>query len=132
QIIEGCRDRYEEVLVSCEILDRWHTDRVDQTYTTETGKLFKPDVIAPVEEMCAQPITKLMLLAEERIVRKLDEYIRLHFASEVVTVCTDRELLQVMNLKVSKSAALERICGHYGVRPAEVMAIGDAPNDVGM
>src|SRR6476469_243867 len=35
-IIDRARERFDEVLVSCEILDRWCTDRDDHTYTTET------------------------------------------------------------------------------------------------
>src|SRR4051812_23005477 len=61
-MIDRARDMFEEVLVSVEILDKWYTDRDEHTYTTETGRLFKPDFICPIEEICAQPITKLMLL----------------------------------------------------------------------
>ena len=39
QIIEAARDMFDELLVSCEIVDHWYTDRQDQTYTTETGRL---------------------------------------------------------------------------------------------
>src|SRR5205823_14074413 len=52
RIIRDARELSEEILVSCEILDRWYTDRFEQSYTTETGRLFKPDVIAPLEEFC--------------------------------------------------------------------------------
>src|SRR5436305_1821006 len=71
-MIERCRDMFEEVLVSCEVLDKWFTDRDEHTYTTETGKLFKPDVICPVDQICAQPITKLMLLGDPRIISRLE------------------------------------------------------------
>src|SRR5436309_15403150 len=33
-MIERCRDMFEEVLVSCEVLDKWFTDRDEHTYTT--------------------------------------------------------------------------------------------------
>ena len=46
-MIERARDMFEEVAVSCEILDRWYTDHAEQAYMTETGRLFKPDVVAP-------------------------------------------------------------------------------------
>ncbi|HEV8291651.1 MAG TPA: HAD family hydrolase, partial [Tepidisphaeraceae bacterium] len=49
EIINGARTIYPELLVSCEVLDRWFTDRFEQSYTTETGRLFRPDVIAPLE-----------------------------------------------------------------------------------
>src|SRR5437016_1996065 len=37
EMVDLARDFFPEVLVSCEVLDRWFTDREDQTYTTETG-----------------------------------------------------------------------------------------------
>ena len=74
QIIEHARDMFEETIVSCEILDRWYTDRPDDgSHTTETGKLFRPDVICPVDQLCAEPITKLMLLGEPRLILRLED-----------------------------------------------------------
>ena len=49
------------------ILSRY-TDRDDHSHTTETGKLFAPDCIADLDTFCHQPVTKLMLLGEPRIV----------------------------------------------------------------
>lgn len=131
-MIERCRDMFEEVLVSCEVLDKWFTDRDEHTYTTETGKLFKPDVICPVAEICAQPITKLMLLGDPRIISRLESLLLEEFGGKVTLLHTDNDLLQIMDNRVSKAVALQKIAAHYGVKPAEVMAIGDAPNDVGM
>src|SRR5256885_8040705 len=131
-MIEHCRDMVEEVLVSCEILDKWFTDRDEHTYTTETGKLFKPDVICPVDQICAQPITKLMLLGDPRIISRLESLLLEEFGGKVTLLHTDNDLLQIMDNRVSKAVALQKIAAHYGVKPAEVMAIGDAPNDVGM
>jgi hydroxymethylpyrimidine pyrophosphatase-like HAD family hydrolase len=37
-----------------------------------------------------------------------------------------------MDRKVSKAAALKSVAEHYGVSRKQIMAIGDAPNDVGM
>src|SRR3954452_18937906 len=45
QIVEFARDLFEETIVTCEVLDRWLTDRNDASHTTETGKMFQPDVI---------------------------------------------------------------------------------------
>src|SRR5687767_6989530 len=36
EIIDGARRLFPEVLVGCEVLDQWFTDREEQTYTTET------------------------------------------------------------------------------------------------
>ena len=131
-MVERARDMFEEVLVSCEILDRWYTDRDDHTYTTETGRLFKPDFLVPIEQICTQPITKLMLLGDPRIIFRLESLLLEEFGGKVSILHTDQDLLQIMDNRVSKAVALQKIAGHYGVKQEQVMAIGDAPNDVGM
>ena len=131
-IIDTARDMFEEVLITCEILDKWFTDRDDNTHTTETGRLFKPDFIGPVEQICANPITKLMLLGEPRIILRLEALLMEQFGKRVSILKTDRDLLQIMDNRVSKATSLQLIAQHYGVPMQNVMAIGDAPNDVGM
>src|ERR1051326_55659 len=131
-IIEHARDMFEEVIVTCEILDKWYTDRDDQTHTTETGKMFGPDCVAPLETFTTQPVTKLMLLGEPRIILRLEASIAEQFSEQVSILKTDRDLLQIMDHRVSKALALAKIARHYGVSLTQVMAIGDAPNDVGM
>lgn len=134
QIVDIARDIFDEVLVTCEILDRWHTDRADNTYTTETGRMFKPDVIAPLDSFCnaTSHVTKLMLLGEPRIISRLEGLLVEPFAGCVTIVRTDDELLQFMDNRVSKAVALEKVARHYSVARKNVLAIGDAPNDVGM
>ncbi|HVT89296.1 MAG TPA: HAD family hydrolase [Tepidisphaeraceae bacterium] len=132
RMIETARDMFEEVLVSCEILDRWYTDRIDDKYTTETGKIFKPDVVAPVETFCNQPVTKLMFLGEPQVLSRIEPLLLDQFGDRISLVQTDRDLIQIMDRQVSKSTALQMVAEHYGVDRSQIMAIGDAPNDVGM
>src|SRR4051812_19919356 len=82
-MIERARDMFDEVLVSCEILDRWYTDRDDHTHTTETGRLFKPDSICPIDQICSQPVTKLMLLGDPRILLRLESLLLEEFGGKV-------------------------------------------------
>ena len=131
EIIEAVRDRYEEVLVGCEILDRWCTDRFDQTYTTETGRLFKPDLVAPLDEFLNQPVTKLMFLADPVTITRLDPVL-IALPHDVSIVRSDPQLLQIMGAGSSKGAALRLVAKHYGVPMEQVMALGDAVNDVPM
>jgi hypothetical protein len=132
EIVDIARDLYEEVLVSCEVMDRWYTDRVDQSFTTETGRMFKPDVIAPLDEICALEITKLMLLTEPAIIARLEPVLLQKFGERVVILQTDAHMLQIIHPKAGKAAALERVARHYEIPISQIMAIGDAPNDVGM
>ncbi|HYO08944.1 MAG TPA: Cof-type HAD-IIB family hydrolase [Tepidisphaeraceae bacterium] len=131
-VIEHARDMFDEVIVTAEVMDRWFTDRTDQSFTTETGKLFGPDVVCPVAEMCQQPVTKLMLLGEPRIILRLEDVLATAFGDDVTILKTDRDLLQIMHPEVSKAVALAKVAKWYGVPMEQVMAIGDAPNDVGM
>jgi Cof subfamily protein (haloacid dehalogenase superfamily) len=132
RMIARVRGRHPQALVTCEIMDRWYTDRADQTYTTETGRLFKPDVVAPIDSFCTEPITKLLFLCEPSVIAQVEPMLKLEFASDVTVVRTDAQLVQVMHPRAGKSRALKRVAAHYGVAPREIMAIGDAPNDVGM
>jgi Cof subfamily protein (haloacid dehalogenase superfamily) len=132
EIVETARDMFDEVLVTCEVLDKWYTDRHDQAHTTETGRLFKPDVVGPLDAILAGEITKLLLLGEPRIILRLEHLIADAFGGGVSVVKTDEDMLQIMDRRVSKAVALERVAAHYGVPMSQVLAIGDAPNDVGM
>jgi Cof subfamily protein (haloacid dehalogenase superfamily) len=131
QIIDAVRDRYDEVLVGCEVLDRWCTDRFDETYTTETGRLFKPDLVAPLDAFLNQPITKLMFLADPVTITRLDPVL-IDLPFDVSIVRSDPNLVQIMDAGASKGEALRLVAKHYGVPMEQVMAIGDAVNDVPM
>jgi Cof subfamily protein (haloacid dehalogenase superfamily) len=137
RIISDARDLYDECQVACEILDKWYTDRFDPQggHTTETGRLFKPDVIAPVDTFTTgedAQVTKLMLLGDPWMINALEGALAQAYQDQVTVVRTDDDLLQIMDRRVSKATALALIARHYGVPMEQVMAIGDAPNDVGM
>jgi Cof subfamily protein (haloacid dehalogenase superfamily) len=122
---------YPKCLVSCEILDKWYTDRDDQPYTTETGRLFRPNLVAPLEQFCNQPITKLLLLGSKRWMDRLEPVLRAENPA-VAVIRSDPELIQVMDRSCSKGDALKRVAAHYHIPMHSVMAIGDAANDVCM
>lgn len=132
QMVDVARGLFDEVLVSCEILDRWYTDRFEQPYTTETGRLFRPDRIAPLDQFLVEPVTKLMMLGDPLSILSIGEDLFEHFGSQVTILRCEPELLQIMDHRASKAAALQRVALHYGVPMEQVMAIGDAENDVPM
>jgi Cof subfamily protein (haloacid dehalogenase superfamily) len=130
EIIRKSRRIFGELLVGCEVLDRWYTDRDEHAYTTETGRLFRPDGVMPIDEFCNQPITKLLLLGEPARLKSIEPVF--YNYPQVSAVRADPELIQVMDRRASKAAALRLVASHYGVPMAQVMAIGDAANDVAM
>ena len=132
ELVAVARSHFAEVIVSSEIMDRWFTDRDDDTHTTETGRMFKPDVIAPLKSFIFQDTTKLMLLGDPKRIDQLQQLLIKSFGDRVIILQTDDNLLQIMNPKGGKSTALQWVADHYQIPMEQVMAIGDAPNDVGM
>jgi Cof subfamily protein (haloacid dehalogenase superfamily) len=131
RIIEHARDLFPDVLVSCEVLDRWLTDRLQHKHTTETGRLFRPDKIAPIDELCSEPVTKLLLLGHPEMMSQLASIIASRYP-DVGVVQSDPDLIQIMDSAVNKASALRHVAEHYRVPMEQVMAIGDAANDIPM
>jgi Cof subfamily protein (haloacid dehalogenase superfamily) len=134
KVIAWGRKKHPELLVSVEILDKWYTDHYEDIpeYMTETAKQFSPDFIGPLDAFLRVPITKLMLLGNPIIIEELERGILSKFGREVAQTRSDAHMLQLMSPKTSKAHALEVVAKSLGIAAAEVMAIGDAPNDVHM
>jgi hypothetical protein len=132
QIIDLARSVYPEVVVSAEILDRWYTDRFDPSLVTETGRRFRPNVVAPIDQWLTQAVTKLLLLGKPENLEKLADAITAKFRRQVAIIQTEWHLLQITHATVSKAQALRVVAGEVGVTSEQVMAIGDNANDVGM
>src|SRR5205814_4103341 len=94
--------------------------------------LFRPDVIAPLHEFLNQPITKLLLLGEASLIRQLQIELIPEYSKHTAIVRCDAELLQIMDHRASKANALRLVADHYGIAMTQVLAMGDAVNDVQM
>jgi Cof subfamily protein (haloacid dehalogenase superfamily) len=132
QIIAMARRIDPRVIVSIESLDHWYTDRPDHSLQTATSRRFDPDHVGPFPGFLHQPVTKLMLLAPAQRMERIGMGVSRRFGDHVTIAVSDRDLLQIIHPSVDKSAALALIAQRMGVPPTQVMAIGDAPNDIGM
>ena len=132
EVVAVAREWADDVVVGCEVLDQWYTDRVDERYLTETGRMFQPDVIASLDTFVRQDTTKLMLHADPAAIGRLESVLLDRFGDRVLILQTDADLLQIAHPAAGKAAAVRRVADHYGVPLHETMAIGDAANDVGM
>ena len=132
KIVKFARKKDPAVVVSVEILDKWYTDHVDDKLPTETSKHFSPDFIGPLDAFLTIPVTKLMLLAPPDKLKPIHEAVRARFAKDIAILISDDYLIQIVDKHVDKSTALQRVAEHYNIPQPQVMAIGDAPNDLGM
>jgi len=132
EIITIARDIHEGIFVSVEILDRKYTDRISQTYLTETDRITGPDVVAPIDDFLEGPITKLLLLGPRDDLIEIRRAITTNIPHQVNMLQTEGNLLQIMHSTVSKAQALREVAGRLQVRRENVMAIGDNAKDIEM
>ena len=76
--------------------------------------------------------TKLILLASPEERDRLHDEFNSALAARAFITKSDPEYLEIMAPGVDKGTALEEISRFYGIDASEVMAIGDADNDLGM
>ncbi len=131
-IIKWSRERFPAMRVSAEIRDKWYTDFSDDIYQTETARLHKPNLVAPIEAWLTEPLTKLLLLGKKEWLAEVARAIGEDLPDEVTSVQTEGFLLQIMHAAVSKASAVRAVAKHMGVAQRRVMAIGDNVNDADM
>jgi Cof subfamily protein (haloacid dehalogenase superfamily) len=131
-VVDFARRRDHQCVISLEVLDKWYTDRFDPSLQTETSRLFEPDAVGPLEEFLSEPVTKMLILGDEPHLSRLETELADEFATEISLTRSDQTAIQIMRAGMSKGVALAEVARDYGIARQRVVAIGDAPNDVGM
>lgn len=93
---------------------------------------FEPVLVPDLMEIAAGGSTKAVFVDQPDRLREVKPILDQAFAPEARVTFSLPEFLEVVSADVSKAAALKLVCGRLGVEPAEVIAAGDAPNDVEM
>lgn len=75
---------------------------------------------------------KFVVSGQSEAISALYGEIKEHFKDKLVFLISKPYFLEVLPLGVDKGTALERLCLHLGVKREEVLACGDAMNDLGM
>jgi hypothetical protein len=126
------RKMFPKVLVSAEVLDKWYTDRVEDTWRSETAGHAQPDMVAPMGKWLNQPITRLLLLGKQKWVTDIYHAVGTTMPAQTAMARSEDCMLQIMHPSVGKGAALRAVAIEMGLVAAQVMAIGDNANDAGM
>lgn len=134
KVIAFARKKYPQMLVQVEILDKWYTDHFDENpeYITETGKSFMPDFVGPIDAFLHVDVTKLMLMGKPAWIIDIESQLPKKFGGQIAFTRSEDFLLQIMNPGVSKAIGLQHLAKKFHIEPANIMACGDAPNDVHM
>jgi HAD superfamily hydrolase (TIGR01484 family) len=83
-------------------------------------------------ELIDMPLLKVLARHPDLDFDELARSARRVAGDEAVVTWSTRQVVEVSAAGVTKAFALERVCGGLGVPPAEVIAIGDMPNDLTM
>lgn len=75
---------------------------------------------------------KLLAIGELEQLEEFRRRLEAEFGSELQFVKSKPNYLEILAPGVSKGRALSELAGNWGVAASEVMAVGDAPNDLAM
>ncbi len=79
-----------------------------------------------------RPVTKIFMTGKTAVLSEIQFALQSRLAGQVGFAISHLRLLQIVRAGVDKAPCLAKIAEHYGVPRQRVMAIGDAPNDLGM
>lgn len=120
------------IAVSVEILDKWYADHIGGTLPEPARAEFNPHFVGPMEAFWHKPATKVMLHGSPDSLGRAKAALDAKFGSKLAVNICDSNLVQIVHPEVDKAFALRHVAAHYGIARQNILAIGDALNDVGM
>ena len=101
-----------------------------ERYAANAG--VKPYPIGNLAEFLTEPPHKLLGVGEVEAIDKIQAELRQEFGETLFFIKSKPTFLEILAPGVSKGLALQNLVVEWGISPKEVMAIGDAPNDLPM
>ena len=134
RIINDVQAMAPELIIGLDVLDRWHVTRVDPLFAMTNDPEYQPDSVGSLEPYLGDPVTKISLMGTPDQLLPVREMIRERYwqLRHVAVFLPDPRLVQITHPLVDKGIALQRVARQMGLSREEVMAIGDASNDMGM
>jgi Cof subfamily protein (haloacid dehalogenase superfamily) len=113
--------------------DRFYVERMDSGARryAEVSRM-TPNQVPDLMEIAGGGSTKVVFVDDPERLRALEPEIRRTFEPDCRVTFSLPEFLEVVNALADKGRALAFVCERNGIAPEEVVAAGDAPNDVEM
>ncbi|MBM4078949.1 MAG: HAD family phosphatase [Planctomycetes bacterium] len=133
KVLQEARRVHPEMVITFEIQDKWWTDELGASIITRTAKEgFKPDVVCDLDACVTRPVTKILISRSVETLDALERRLRRKLGKRLSVVRVEDYLLEMAAAGVSKAAGLKLVARRYGIKPSEVVAIGDGMNDIAM
>jgi len=133
-VIAAARSVDPNTLVLIERLDRWYTDRDDESLRLDIDTRGEPGYIGPITSFMHIAPSKLVLLAPADSLTSIRRLVMDDYVSKGHACCraTEPDRLEVQAPGVDKAEALSQLASLLGVPMSRICAVGDGPNDAGM
>lgn len=118
------------VAIGVELVDRCVSERPNADLSIGVGG--PPPGAGAVDEATKFPVTKIMMAGPPELLGGIQLALMERLPGQVSFAFSHMRLLQVSHGQADKATALARVAAHYHVPRQGVLAIGDAPNDLGM
>lgn len=130
----GMRARLPDVCFGCVTLEEFWAEPayVALSHREDHGRTREEMTTASVDAFLRTPITKLTLRHATMRPAELLAIVRELSPAGCEADISGAPFVELVAKGVSKASALAELCERRGIAAAEVMAFGDAPNDLGM
>jgi Cof subfamily protein (haloacid dehalogenase superfamily) len=131
-VAERLRDVLPAVRFATETVNGWSMEPGYAAHPEDDGSGRTPRRTAPISELAAEPVLKLLGLCPGR---DPDELVAIaeQAVGDLATVThSSFPLLEISARGVTKASTLALLCERRGITAEEVVALGDMPNDLPM
>lgn len=88
--------------------------------------------VADLPTYLSYPFVKMVMCGAPEVIGALEPAVAAHFAGRLDIYRAESIYLEIMPRNIRKSTGLQRLMDHLGIQAAELMACGDAHNDLPM
>lgn len=131
-VAERLRAAVPDVLFATETVAGWSMEPSYRTHPADDGSGRAPRRVAPIGELAAEPVLKLLGLCRGHDPDELVVVAEAAVGDLVTVTHSSFPLLEISAAGVTKASTLELLSAELGVVAEEVVAIGDMPNDLPM
>ena len=129
RLVHALRDAIPGVLFAVELEGGFGHERGwFEDLTTVRPEVLEADAL----ELITGPVTKLLVRHPEMDFAEFTERARHAVGDDAMVTWAGLRLVEISAAGVTKAFALERLCRRLGIDAAEVVAVGDMPNDRAM
>ena len=112
-----------------------HVSGIDghvREYAAALKSVLHPKVVEDLGKIAAGGVTKVLWRGDPKKIAEYEKEAAAHFKGRLNCHTSVPMLLEFVDIKASKAAAMQRIGEHYHIARSEMIAVGDGFNDLSM